>query len=196
MVKANTKTRKNKKTKVFTVPQLRAAFERLDKKAMELKGKDKETQIKEFQHEWASVFSRTVSPEAIESYLAVKHAEKGKKRNTRNKRNSMRGGAAPLMGAPVADFQTRPGIDGPYGNFPEYLTGGLTFYDNINQQARMADCGVKDFSPKLLPGMGSNQAGGALAALVYKPVDNTVPPNLIQTVRANMLGMPAPYKPL
>lgn len=194
MVKTKTKTRKNNKKsqKVFTVPQLRAAFERLDKKAMELKGKDKETQIKEFQAEWTSVFSRSVSPQAIESYLAVKHAEKGKKRTTRK---SMRGGAAPLAGAPL-DFQTRPGIDGVHGNFPEYLTGGLSFYDSINQHARMADCGVKDFSPKLLPGMGNNQAGGALTAFLYKPVDNTVPPNLIQTARANLLGMPAPYKPL
>ena len=195
MVKTKTRKNNKKSQKVFTVPQLRSAFERLDKKAMELKGKDKDTQIKEFQAEWTSVFSRSVSPQAIESYLAVKHAEKGKKRTTRNKRNTMRGGAAPLMGAPI-DFQTRPGIDGVHGNFPEYLTGGLSFYDTINQYAKLADCGVKDFSPKLLPGMGSNQAGGALTAFLYKPVDNTVPPNLIQSARANMLGMPAPYKPL
>lgn len=201
------KTRKNKKTqqKVLTIPQLRAAFERIDKKAMELKGKDSKTQIHEFQKEWMHVFSRHVSSKAVESYLAVKHSEhpsRGKK-TRKIKRGKMSGGAQ-LSYAPVA--YTGPGIAGPpfasSGSFPEYLSSGLSFYNNINQHARMADCGLIDTTPKLLPGMGSNQAGGGttasdfLSAMLSKPTNSTVPPSLVETARSSFLGMPAAYKPL
>jgi hypothetical protein len=197
------KTRKNKKLaqKVMTIPQLRAAFERIDKKAMELKGKDPKIQIREFKEEWARVFSREVSSQAVQSYLAVKHMEpasRGKK--TRKLKHAKMTGGAQLGYAPVA---YTPGIAGPpfsSGNFPEYLTKGLTFYDTVNQHARMADCGVIDTTPKLLPGMGSNQAGGSatdfISAMLYKPTDSTVPPTLLQTARSNFLGMPAAAKPV
>jgi hypothetical protein len=172
---------------------------------MQLKGKDKDTQIQEFQAAWKSVFSRDVSPKAVEAYLAVKHAERSsgsKKRSTRRKsRSNQSGGAAPLAGAPL-DFQTRPGIDGVSGSFPAYVDKGLSFYDNINQQARMADCGLKDFSPKIPAGMGSNQAGGAAtamkdfaSALTFKPFESTVPSSFYQDTRSALLGTPLPPSP-
>jgi len=173
---------------------------------MQLKGKDKETQIHEFQAAWKAVFSRDVSPKAVEAYLAVKHAEHshGKKRSTRRKTRKQSGGA--LSGAPI-DFQTRPGIDGVHGSFPAYVDKGLSFYDSINQQARVADCGVKDFSPKVPSGMGSNQAGGRrkqaggslfrdfASATSFKPFESTAPSTVYQDVRSAYLGLPLPASP-
>ena len=167
--------------------------------AMQLKGKDKESQIQEFQAAWKSVFSRDVSPKAVEAYLAVKHAERGsKKRSTRRKSRRQSGGAL-LAGAPL-DFQTRPGIDGVSGSFPAYVDKGLSFYDTINQHARMADCGVKDFSPKVPAGLGSNQAGGSpikdfASALSFKPFESSVPSTVYQDVRSAYLGAPLPPSP-
>ena len=205
--KRKTQKRNNTKKTLMTIPQLRSAFEHLDHKALSLKGKDKDIQIEEFQAAWKAVFRRDVSPKAVEAYLAVKHAEHGsagKKRSTRRKsrRTNQAGGAAPLMGAPL-DFQTRPGIDGVSGSFPAYVDKGLSFYDSINQPARMADCGVKDFSPKVPAGLGSNQAGGGTAisftdfasAATFKPFDSMVPSSVYQDVRAAYLGAPLPPSP-
>ncbi len=190
----------------MTIPQLRSAFEQLDDKAMQLKGKDKETQIEEFQAAWKAVFSRDVSPKAVEAYLAVKHRERSKKRSTRRKGRQAGGSMPmpiPLAGAPL-DYQTRPGIDGVSGSFPAYVGSGLSFYDNINQHARMADCGTKDFSPKMPADMGSNQAGGAgvntavadfASALTFKPFESTIPSSVYQDVRSAYLGLPLPASP-
>ena len=199
--------KKGQKKTLMTIPQLRSAFEHLDQKALSLKGKDKDMQIQEFQAAWKAVFSRDVSPKAVEAYLAVKHAERGasKKRSTRRKSrrgaNQSGGAAMPLAGAPFNDFQTRPGIDGVSGSFPAYVDKGLSFYDTINQHARMADCGVKDFSPKVGGNMGSNQAGGGTvitdfaSALTFKPFESTVPSSVYQDARSAYLGAPLPPSP-
>jgi len=94
MVKRSTKTRKisksQKQPKTMTIPQLRGAFERLDKLAAQLKGKAKGEQVSEFQKEWRTIFSKPVSTKAVEAYLAVKQGQ-GK----RSTRKEQRGGAAP-----------------------------------------------------------------------------------------------------
>ena len=74
----------------MTIPQLRGAFERLDKLAAQLKGKAKGEQVSEFQKEWRAIFSKPVTTKAVEAYLAVKQGQG--KRPTRKQR----GGAAPL----------------------------------------------------------------------------------------------------
>jgi hypothetical protein len=168
------KTRK-RPTKLMTIPKLRSSFEQLDKIAMNFKGKDKDIQIKEFQAAWKSIFARDVSPKAIESYLAVKHAEPSTKRGTRRRsRGKQGGGSAPLGGAPL-DYQTRPGIDGVHGQFPAYVSSGLSFYDSINQIGRFQQNG-----------------GDLLSAMLYKPVDSSVPPNLIQQVKDVYTGVSSP----
>jgi hypothetical protein len=196
-----TQKRNSKGKTLMTIPQLRSAFEHLDEKAMELKGKDSKTQIHEFQAAWKSIFSREVSAKAVEAYLAVKHAESRSKTNRRNtRRKSKQTGGSPLAGAPL-DYQTRPGIDGVHGAFPAYVDKGLTFYNDINQHARMADCGVKDVSPHLPAGMGSNQAGGAVSfsdfasAVSFKPFESTTPPTVYQDIRSAYLGLPLPPSP-
>jgi hypothetical protein len=160
------KTRNTKKrSKVVTIPQLRASFEQIDKIAMELKGKSKETQIKEFRAAWKKIFYRDVSDTAIESYLAVKHSEKSSSKRTTRRRSKQKGGMAPL------DYQTRPGIDGVYGNYPAYIGSGFSFGNHINQ-AR-----------------GPTQAGGDLVrALAFSPIQSTSPPGILQTALSTFAG--------
>lgn len=166
-----TSTKKTQKTrkhvgKLMTIPQLRSSFEQLDKKAMELRGKDKDDQIKEFQTAWKRIFSRDVSPKAIEAYLAVKHSEPISKRITRRRsRGKQAGGAVSLAGAPL-DHQTRPGIDGVSGHFPTYVTSGL-----VSQQER------------------PQSGGDLLSAILYKPFTSTIPPSILQTTKDMYTGV-------
>jgi len=177
----------------MTIPQLRGAFERLDKLAAQLKGKAKGEQVSEFQKEWRAIFSKPVTTKAVEAYLAVKQGQG--KRPTRKQR----GGVAPLTGAPI-DFQTRPGLDGASGTYLAYVDSGLSFYDKINQSAIQQGCGIQNITPQIPPGMGSNQAGGApitdfASALTFKPIVSTSPPSVYQDIRSAYLGTPLPASP-
>ena len=115
-----------------TIPELREAFTRIESFAKDLiqTGGSVKTMSRELATEWKSVFGRKIDSAAAEEYLKFIGGEaaptpvpveaKANKRKTRK----LKGGAAPLAGAPL-DYQTRPGIDGPYGNFPPYVDGGF-----------------------------------------------------------------------
>lgn len=200
MVRKTRKMKKGKQEKPLTIPELRGAFHTIDKKVEELRGVDKQTQIKEFKKTWKSVFGRDVSQKAVEAYLHVKLSEKRMKKGTTRK-TKQKGGAMPLAGAPL-DYQLRPGIDGPYGTYPAYVEKGLTFYDSINQIGMKAECGTKDFTPVIPKDMGSNQAGGAnptfqdfASAMTFKPFDSTVPSSVFQDMRSAYLGKELPPSP-
>lgn len=201
MVRKTRKLKKGKqqKEKPLTIPELRGAFDTIDKKVEKLRGLDKQTQISEFKKSWKSIFGRDVSHKAVEAYLHVKLSENRSKKATRKMKQ--KGGAMPLAGAPL-DYQLRPGIDGPYGNYPAYVEKGLTFYDSINQIGMKAECGVKDFTPTIPKDMGSNQAGGAdpslrdfASAMTFKPFDSTVPSSVFQDMRTAYLGKDLPPSP-
>ncbi len=187
------------KAQPATIPELRAAFEAVESKAEALRGANKTTQIKEFQKTWKSVFGRDISAKAVDAYLHVKLGAK-KQRMTRKKGKSQSGGAMPLDGAPL-DYQTRPGIDGVHATYPAYVQQGLGFYDSINQIGMKAECGVKDITPQIPKGMGSNQAGGAASfadvasAISSKPFQSTIPSTLYQDMRTAYLGQPLPPSP-
>ena len=174
---SNKKTNSTRKTtgKLMTIPTLRSSFEQLEKKAMELKGKDKDIQVQEFKAAWKQIFGRDVSDKAIDAYLAVKHAEPAgaqKRKTRRNSRKHQNGGGVPLGGAPL-DYQTRPGIDGVHGNFPAYVGSGLSFSNSINQ-------------------IGRQSGGDLLSAVLYKPFASSSPPNFLQTITNTYKGV-APY---
>ena len=199
MVKKSTKTRKinksQKQSKTMSIPQLRGAFEHLDKLAAQLKGKAKGEQVSEFQKEWRAIFSKPVSTKAVEAYLAVKQGHVSK-RSTRKQKQK---GGALLTGAPI-DFQTRPGIDGASGTYLTYVDSGLSFYDKINQPAIQQGCGTQNITPQIPHGMGSNQVGGGpitdfASALTFKPFESTSPPSVLQDIRSAYLGMPLPASP-
>jgi len=170
-----TRVTRKRSGKLMTIPTLRSSFERLDKIAMGLKGKDKDIQVKEFQAAWKSIFSRDIPANKIEAYLAVKHAEPASgKKGTRRRSRGKQGGGAPLGGAPL-DYQTRPGVDGVHGNFPAYVGSGLSFYDSVNQIGRFQQNG-----------------GDLLSAMMYKPVASTVPPGIISQVKDLYTGVSSP----
>lgn len=165
------KTRRNKTSKrngAMTIPELKRAFDKIEAKVQSIRSLSMPEQIKQFQSTWKDVFGRDIEKSAAEAYLKVKMSEKTRKM-TRKAKKTMKGGAAPLAGAPL-DYQTRPGIDGPSVSYPAYLSAGLSGYDKFNQFAYKADCGVKDITPTLPAGLGSNQAGGSVPQTFYQDV--------------------------
>jgi hypothetical protein len=151
------KTRKQK-SKTLTIPQLRKSFDHIDSWVeSHVRGMKKSMKelVPAFQAEWKKTFHRDVNSKAAEAYLALKH--KAAPRMTKKQR----GGSAALSGAPL-DYMTRQGVYGVYGNFPQYVSSGLSFYNQINQDSLTANCGTENITPKLPADMGSNevQKGG------------------------------------
>ncbi len=183
----------------MSIPELKKTFDALDHATADILAKRHTLpqQVKEFQAVWRRLFGRPVERPAAEAYLQVK--ARGKSR--RGTRKAQRGGAA-LAGAPL-DFQTRPGIDGVHGSFPQYLTSGLSFYNSINQQAMFKDCGVKDITPAVPADLGSNKAQGgggffsqapdAIFAIANRPFGSSSPPSVGTTSRATGRAAPSAH---
>jgi hypothetical protein len=151
-------TRK-KRAEVTTLVELKSVFDRVRKGAVSIikDTPEKKQRIKKLQALLREQFHHPVQPMAAEAYLHVIEKSMGSKRGTR--RRKQKGGMAPL------DFQTRPGIDGVHGSFPQYLTGGLSFYTTVNQEGMFQGCGKVDTTPTVPVSIGSNQAGGAGASI-------------------------------
>jgi hypothetical protein len=152
------KTRKHTGTKALTIPQLRKSFDHIDAWVESHVRKSKKAVkdlVPAFQSEWKKTFHREVNAKAAEAYLSLKH------RAAPRMTKKQRGGASVLAGAPL-DYMTRQGVYGVYGNFPQYVSSGLTFYDQINQDSLTAQCGKENITPNLPADMGSNevQKGG------------------------------------
>jgi len=149
-------TRK-KKLEAKTLVELKSIFDHVRKGSLAIlkETSDKKQRIKKLQALLKEQFHHPVHPMAAEAYLTVVDKSMGAKRGTRRKKQ--KGGMAPL------DFQTRPGIDGVHGSFPQYLTGGLSFYNTVNQEGMFQDCGKVDITPRVPVSIGSNQAGGAVS---------------------------------
>jgi hypothetical protein len=166
--KKTRRTKLSKRSGAMTIPELKRAFDKVEAKVLSMRTLSMSEQVKQFQGTWKETFGREIEKSAAEAYLKVKMSEKPKKM-TRKAKKTMKGGAAPIAGAPL-DYQTRPGVDGPFVSYPAYLSGGLAGYDNFNQFAYKADCGVKDITPSLPAGLGSNQAGGSIPASFFQDV--------------------------
>lgn len=150
------KTRKQI-SKALSIPQLRKSFDHIDSWVeAHLSRKSLKELVPAFQAEWKKTFHHDVNSKAAEAYLTIKHRSGSKK--TKKQRG---GSAAPLAGAPL-DYTTRQGVYGVYGNFPQYVSSGLSFYNQINQDSLTAGCGIENITPKLPADMGSNavQKGG------------------------------------
>ena len=196
--KLHNNTRKRRATPM-TLPELKGTFDRLRKGCHEIirSTKDTKQRIRNFQTLWKELFHRPVDAMAAESYLRV--MERGSKhRKTMSKKQ--KGGAA-LSGAPI-DFQTRPGVDGVHGSFPQYLTSGLSFYNTINQEGMFKDCGVKDITPAVPDTLGSNKAlagGGPISDALYTvtktPIEASVPPSPFQDAQNAWRGLPLGASP-
>ena len=176
------------------IPQLKHSFDVLEHEVSKIL-KDTENpkqRVKKFQEVWRKIFGRPVEAVAAEAYLQVK--EKARKNKTRK---AQRGGSA-LAGAPL-DFQTRPGVDGVHGSFPQYLTSGLSFYNTINQDQLNKGVGLSAFEPAVPAEMGSNQVGGQLADAAFlattRPATAVSPPSVINDLQTWAQGRPLGQSP-
>ncbi len=189
------------KRAIQTIPQLRKAFDHIEKIAKQ------GVSLEAFQKEWAKVFSHEIDAEAAQSFLQF-HSKKGKTRKMKQK-----GGSAPLAGAPL-DFTTRPGTyDTPYGSFLEYISSGFNFYDKINQDSFVpTQCGKENITPQLAANMGSNKVGGGrtrrrqrggafpslselATALTFRPIPSSQPTSVLQDAQTAFKGQTLPPSP-
>ena len=156
------KTRKHSgKVKSLTIPQLRKSFDHIDSWVDSHMSKKKAVKelVPAFQTEWKKTFHHEVNAKAAEAYLSIKH--RSSSHGSRMTKKQRGGNPSVLAGAPL-DYATRQGVYGVYGHFPQYVSSGLSFYNQINQDSLTAGCGTENITPKLPADMGSNefQKGG------------------------------------
>jgi hypothetical protein len=165
------KTRKAKtETKAkLTIPQLRKAFDHMDKVVEGLRKHAHHSfsdAVVKYREEWRKTFKHELAPADAATYLKFRYGMKAGK----TRRAKTRGGAmAGSSGAPL-DYQTRAGVSGAYGNFPTYQTQGL---DRSYMSALTADCGKPNGFPT--DGSGASQRGGGLIDGLFRPIAPSVP---------------------
>jgi hypothetical protein len=139
------KTRKAKTAagKAMSVPQLRRAFEHIDKFVAK-----KGTDVDAFRKEWKKTFGKEVSKAAAEDYLKFVKSKKSK---------SQSGGGALTLSPASIGYDMRAGTDTPYGSFNKYVGDGFGF---ANADSVAAACGRENITPKLPADLGSNKVGG------------------------------------
>jgi hypothetical protein len=184
-----TKTVRSTKKHVLTIPQLRKAFDHMDKVVEHLRKTAKHSfsdAVVSYREEWRKTFKRDLPPADAAAYLKFRYGLKASKtRRTRTRGGSMKGGAAAsaLAGAPL-DYQLRAGVSGAYGNFPTYQTQGL---DRSYSSAINADCG-KAIAPTDVSQV--SQAGGAALDGLFRPVLTGAPPSSAYVTMMTHKGAP------
>lgn len=170
--KATRKLVQEKHTKAMTIPELRKAFENVERFVQ--KNKD----LDAFRKMWKKTFGKEVSESAARDYLAFVSSQP----------TTQKGGAAPL------DYQTRAGVDDlTYGSFQKYVLGGMAFpkdsfhMSNENITPRIpADMGSNTFMKggRRKTRRGVKQKGGALyptiAEALTRPFIMNSPPSMVQ----------------
>jgi hypothetical protein len=191
---------KRRKT-VTTLPELKSIFTSLRKGTIEILKSSSSTKerITKFKKLWFTLMHSPVEPVAAEAYLRVMETGSSRRNSTRK---AQKGGAAAQMSGAPLDFQTRPGIDGVHGSFPQYLTGGLSFYDTVNQQGMFKGCGTENITPIVPESISSNklQGGGgvldtlsdAVSLATTRPFVAQPVPSTGQLAVASLQGMPPP----
>ena len=129
----------------MTVPQLRRAFEHIDRFVAK-KGQS----VDAFRKEWKKTFGKEVSRAAAEEYLKFKAGRKGKM-------SGMSGGATQVFSPAPLDYDLRAGADIPHASYPKYVADGFGF---ANMDGFASGCGKENMTPTIPAGMGSNAVGG------------------------------------
>jgi len=195
LTRKKSKSVKNKKQrggseshKPKTIPELRKAFEELDRKVATIlssgKGTINDKSISDFKSIWKNKFGKSLTDKEAESYLELQLSANKKSHGGTRKNRKQHGGVGPV------DYTLRPGIDGTHGSYLPYVSSGLSFYNDINKIAMDADCGKIDTTPQVSVGMGSNEfmKGGQLSGARY--ISPTVPPSILQDAQDYRLGNP------
>ena len=172
-MKKRAKTQKSAKTahKVLTIPELRKSLDYVTQYTSSLVksgAKSTKEMAAAFAEEWHKVFGATLDMKTAESY--IRHVMSKPTLGSKGTRRKMRGGSAPIAGAPL-DHLTRPGLDLPYGNFLKYVESG--FWDP--EPATFKPQG--DLPPA---GMGSNRMSGGgigdmFSSMAFRPFVATNP---------------------
>jgi hypothetical protein len=189
MVKGTRKvknTTRSSSKHVLTIPQLRKAFDHMDKVVEHLRKTAKHSfsdAVVSYREEWRKTFKRDLPPADAAAYLKFRYGLKAGK----TRRSKTRGGAmAGSSGAPL-DYQLRAGVAGTYGNFPSYQSQGL---DRYYSSAITADCG----KPNGFPTDASQaQAGGGFLDAMFRPLMPSAPPGMAY---AGMMTDPGKGTPL
>jgi len=180
MVKSQSKTRKlrsgsKSNHSILTIPQLRKAFDHMDKVVEGLRKKAKHSfsdAVVIYREEWRKTFKRDLSPADAAAYLKFRFGMK----SSGTRRSKTRGGGlvggAPLGGAPL-DYQLRAGVNGAYGNFPTYQQQGL---DRYYASAITSDCGKPNGFPQ--DGSGASQEGGGALDALFRPIVSNPAPGV------------------
>jgi hypothetical protein len=123
--------KKEKEHGVMTIPELRRSFEYIEEYIDKLSRStmNKNEMITTLQKEWENVFHKSIDRKSAEAY--VEHVISSKKQVRKTLRKK-RGGAEPIMGAPL-DYTTRPGVyiepaaipPNAYGNILDYVSKGF-----------------------------------------------------------------------
>lgn len=189
MVKGTRKVKKTTRStskQILTIPQLRKAFDHMDKVVEHLRKVAKHSfsdAVVSYREEWRKTFKRDLPPADAAAYLKFRYGLKAGK----TRRSKTRGGAmAGSSGAPL-DYQLRAGVAGTYGNFPSYQSQGL---DRYYSSAINEDCG----KPSGFPTDGSQaQVGGGFLDGLFRPLIPTAPPSASY---AAMMTDPGKGRPL
>jgi hypothetical protein len=187
---------RKRRASVTIIPTLRHSFDILEHETSNIikEFENPKQRIRKFQEVWKKIFGRPVEAVAAEAYLRVKT-----KTHSRSRTRKSQGGGGALAGAPL-DFQTRPGVDGVHGSFPQYQTSGLAFYNTINQDQLNRGIGLSAFNPAVPADMGSNHVGGgaltdAAFVAITRPVTATSPPSPAQDLQTALQGRPLGASP-
>lgn len=179
------------KSSILTIPQLRKAFDHMDKVVSQLERTAKHSfsdAVVKYREEWRKTFKRDLPPADAAAYLKFRYGLKSGK----TRRHKTRGGAmAPLSasGAPL-DYQTRAGVSGVYGNFPTYQTQGL---DRSYSSAITSDCGKPNAFPT--DGSAASQAGGGLIDGLFRPLIPSTPASVPYAAMMTDPGKGTPLYP-
>ena len=171
MVKGQKTRKANTKASVLTIPQLRKAFDHMDKVVGSLEKTAKHSfsdAVVKYREEWHKVFKRDLPPADAAAYLKFRYGLKSGK----TRRHKTRGGSREGMSGAPLDYQTRAGVSGVYGNFPTYQTQGL---DRFYASAISSDCGQPNKFPT--DGSAASQSGGGILGDSFRPMVPSAPPS-------------------
>lgn len=150
--KVGGRRRTPKQSSIVSIPQLRKSFDYLEEwVAAHINTAKIVKLVPEFQAEWKKLFHREIETPIAKAYLEIKARFQPPRRH-------QKGGGAMVEGAPL-DYTTQPGVQGVYGNFPEYVSSGFS----ISPESFTAMCGKENTTPVIPATLGSNLVGGRRA---------------------------------
>jgi len=154
--KSHSVEKTDKERGIFTIPELRVGFERIEDMVADLiKKKESDSEIsKKLVEEWRKIFYRTLDKDSAKSYIEyvreeVRMGRRARKMSSSKTRKQAGGGAqdgtSPFMNLQGADINTvtRPGLYPPAGDIPPNAYGKTWAYVDNNFNVSVPEQGYK-----------------------------------------------------